>query len=166
MPAIISLLENRSIDLLKPKSDDIFIEDIAGGLSKLCRFNGQILDFYSVAQHSCICVDLARQSSITDNKLLMAILLHDASEAYCGDVIKPLKNVIGKKYEYIEKKITRAIEKKFDIKIIDNKDIIKKFDIFVYNIEKKLKVKKSVIKCLSHNKAYYRFMKYFGELSE
>ena len=166
MPAIINLLENRSIDLLKPKPEDIFIEDIAGGLSKLCRFNGQIKDFYSLAQHSCICVDLARQSSIVDNKLLMAILLHDASEAYCGDVIKPLKNVIGKKYEFIEKRITRAIEKRFNVNIIDNKDTIKKFDVFIYNIEKKLKTNKDAIKCLSHSKAYRRFMKYFGELND
>lgn len=166
MPAIISLIGNRSIDLLNPKPEDIFIEDIACALSKLCRFNGHILEFYCVAQHSCICVDLARKAGIEDKTLLLSILLHDASEAYCGDVIKPLKNIIGKKYEIIESRITRAIDKKFKTKIIKEHDTIKLFDVVSYNLEKRLKKEKIAIKCLSHKKSYNKFMKYFGELSE
>lgn len=166
MPAIINLLEDRTIDLLNPKPEDIHIEDIACGLSKICRFNGQIKEFYCVAQHSCICVDLAKRAGIEDKILLLSILLHDASEAYCGDVIKPLKNIIGKKYEVIESRITKAIDKKFKTRIVKDHDTIKIFDVVSYNLEKKLKTSKVAIKCLSHRKSYNKFMKYFGELNE
>lgn len=166
MPAIITLLNDRIIDLLDPSPKDIFIEDIATGLSKLCRFNGQILDFYSVAQHCCMCVDLAKQTGIEDKTILLSILLHDASEAYCGDVIKPLKNIIGKKYENIESKITKSIDKKFKTKIIKEHDTIKLFDVVAYNIEKELKFNKNTIKCLNHSNSYKKFMKYFKELYE
>jgi uncharacterized protein len=73
-------------------SDDlsqINIEDIAAHLSKICRFNGACKDFYSVAQH---CVLISEELIIYEPKIQMFGLLHDAAEAYMGDIIRPLKN--------------------------------------------------------------------------
>ena len=70
---------------LEPRIDDVDIEDIAHGLAYQCRFNGQTNAFYSVAQHSLIV------AALVPEELRFAALLHDAAEAYLGDMVKPLK---------------------------------------------------------------------------
>lgn len=77
----------RRVDPFNPRIQDINIHDIAAGLSKICRFNGQCLEFYSVAQHSVIL------SHCVPNSLAMYALLHDAEEAYLGDFQRPLKHL-------------------------------------------------------------------------
>lgn len=72
---------------LQPQLDRIHIEDIAHGLSMICRFGGHSREFYSVAEHS-VYVSLA-----CDPADAMAGLLHDAAEAYVGDMIRPLKHM-------------------------------------------------------------------------
>ena len=71
--------------LTDPRIDDVAIEDIAHGLAYECRFNGQTSAFYSVAQHSLMVL------SLVPKKLQFQALLHDAAEAYLGDMVKPLK---------------------------------------------------------------------------
>ena len=95
------------IHLLHPKPEMFIIEDIAGTLSKICRFGGHVSAFYSVAQHSVIMAAMAPQA------IKKEALFHDASEAYLGDVIKPLKVILGRRYENLEKAFTAAISKKF-----------------------------------------------------
>ncbi len=85
-----------------PTADMIRIEDIGHALSMICRFGGQAREFYSVAQHSLLVAELAPQEFAFD------ALLHDASEAYCGDMVRPLKNLLPG-YREIEEKIHRAI---------------------------------------------------------
>lgn len=77
--------------VLDPQIDDIDIFDIAHALSMIARANGHFSQFYSVAQHSVSCALEAfeREYSV---KVCLACLLHDASEAYMGDLIRPLKN--------------------------------------------------------------------------
>lgn len=84
------------------------IEDIAHSLSQLCRFNGHCKDFYSVAQHSCILAEHV------DPELRLIALLHDAAEAYIGDITRPVKGLIPQIKE-IEDHIHRQISANFGI---------------------------------------------------
>lgn len=102
---------------LDPQTEDINIKDIAHGLSNQCRFNGHSKEFYSVAQH-CILV-----SKITKSDQSLAALLHDASEAYIGDIVSPLKRFLPKEFKEIEVKIEEIINKKFNITNIDHNHI-------------------------------------------
>lgn len=85
------------------------IKDIAIGLSNICRFGGQIREHYNVAQHSLIVTSLAPE------RLKKVALMHDAAEAYIGDVIKPLKVILGYNYKAIENEFERIIFSKFGI---------------------------------------------------
>ena len=75
--------------LLNPTIDHVFVMDIAEALSKQCRFNGQMTSFYSVAQHSCIVMNLL------PDEIKPYGLLHDAHEAYMGDITSPVKSAIN-----------------------------------------------------------------------
>lgn len=94
-------------DLANPKPEQITIEDIAGALSKVCRFGGQCEKFYSVAEHSYHCSKIAKASPL-------ALLLHDAAEAYTGDIVKPLKNMLPE-FSVIESRIEAVIAAKFGV---------------------------------------------------
>jgi uncharacterized protein len=98
------------IDLNNPHPSEININDIAHALSHICRFGGHAGTFYSVAQHCCLVTGMVPVEA------KRVALLHDASEAYLGDVIKPLKNMIGKEYEIIEERFTNTIFDRFEIK--------------------------------------------------
>ena len=76
----------RQLDLGNPRPADVCLEDVACGLSKICRYNGQIDLFYSVAQHACLVAELVR------SELAYPALNHDDSEAYTGDVSSKLKH--------------------------------------------------------------------------
>lgn len=103
----------------------ILVEDIAHSLSLQCRFNGHTNEFYSVAEHSVYVAELAdmymqRQGNgIADPKILLTALLHDAHEAYLGDVISPVKAVLGTSYSLLEDRINRVIEDRFGIEFLD-----------------------------------------------
>jgi len=86
------------------------IEEIASALSNICRFNGHLKYFYSVAQHSVIV------SNIVPPKLALEALLHDAAEAYVGDTITPLKNA-GPGFKALEAQIDDKIRAQFGLPI-------------------------------------------------
>lgn len=89
----------------------IRIEDIARALSNQCRFLGHVKGYYSVAQHSILVANwVAGQPDITSDEVLWA-LLHDASEAYLGDLITPLKMhpLIGDGYRVAERRLMRQV---------------------------------------------------------
>jgi len=109
-----------NLHVTEPEPEQICIEDIARGLSRACRFNGQAHDFYSVAQH---CVLAFRWAEMTEEldiyhkqvpDILLQILLHDAAEAYLGDVPTPLKIHLPH-FCQIEEKLLQTIFKKYDL---------------------------------------------------
>ncbi|WP_236217071.1 phosphohydrolase [Pseudomonas rhodesiae] len=100
----------QQFDLLRPTAAMIKPVDIAHALSRLCRFNGHTRAHYSVAQHSLIVASLVP----TEHQLVA--LLHDAPEAYIGDMTRPLKTVMPE-YQYVENQIWLAVCERFDIQI-------------------------------------------------
>ncbi|TPE52605.1 metal-dependent phosphohydrolase [Amaricoccus solimangrovi] len=89
------------------------IPEIATALSRLVRFNGWGPRFYSVAEHSIFCDEIAREAGIPA-RFRRAVLMHDAAEVYCGDNIRPLKALIPD-LERLEQGVARAIAERFDL---------------------------------------------------
>jgi len=106
---VFNTVSGQVVDLHKPTPEMIHIEDIARALSKICRFGGHTRKFYSVAQHSVLV------SNLLPPVLMLDGLLHDATEAYVGDVIKPLKVLISDVYDKIEERFACAIARKFGL---------------------------------------------------
>lgn len=105
----------RLIDLYDPDPDDFDIRDIALGLSNIHRFNGQTRPGYSVAQHSVLVAMMF--NGMNDARLQLAALLHDAHEAYTGDIVRPVKGMkeLKQPISEIEDRVTAAIFDRFGI---------------------------------------------------
>ena len=97
--------------LLDPQSEDIEIEDIAHSLAQQNRFNGHTLFPYSVAQHSVLACDIVGDG---DARLALTTLLHDATEAFIGDMVSPLKSQ-DTFFKTVEDNVWVAIAEKFDL---------------------------------------------------
>ncbi|SFP49822.1 hypothetical protein SAMN03159489_01053 [Pseudomonas sp. NFPP07] len=98
----------RQFDLLNPTAAMVTPYDIAHALAHLCRFNGHTRQHYSVAQHSLLVADLCPE------KHQLAALLHDATEAYIGNMVRPLKQVMPQ-YRQVEETIWQAICDRFNL---------------------------------------------------
>ncbi|PMY63156.1 MULTISPECIES: phosphohydrolase [Pseudomonas] len=98
----------KRFDLFKVDADLIDLRDISHSLAHLCRFNGHTREFYSVAQHSCIVAELVPE------KYKLAALLHDATEAYLGDMTRPLKQWMPY-YRGVEDTIRERICERFNL---------------------------------------------------
>jgi 5'-deoxynucleotidase YfbR-like HD superfamily hydrolase len=112
------MLSGRRLDLLDPSPLDVEVEDIAHGLARVARWNGQTIGehIFSVAQHSLLVEALARQKSPRlDARGRIAVLLHDAPEYVIGDMISPFKAVIGDSYKAVEKRLLGAIHLRFGL---------------------------------------------------
>jgi uncharacterized protein len=112
------MLSGRRLDLLDPSPLDIEIEDIAHGLARVARWNGQTTGAYifSVAQHTLLVAAIAQQRlGHVDRRLGLALLLHDAPEYVIGDMISPFKAVIGDSYKSTEKRLLTAIYRRFGL---------------------------------------------------
>jgi len=112
------MLSGRRLDLLDPSPLDIEIEDIAHGLARVARWNGQTngANIFSVAQHALLVEALARAKvPRLDAKGRLAVLLHDAPEYVIGDMISPFKAVIGDSYKAVEHRLLAAIHLRFGL---------------------------------------------------
>lgn len=112
------MLSGRRLEILDPSPLDVELGDIAHGIARVARWNGQTHgDFpYSVAQHCCLVEAIAAQMEpALDSKARLAILLHDASEYVVGDVITPLKTALGEQFRLIEARLQRAIYMAFGL---------------------------------------------------
>ncbi|MDN2567159.1 HD family hydrolase [Aquibium sp. A9E412] len=112
------MLSGRRLDLLDPSPLDVEIEDIAHGLARVSRWNGQTFGdhAFSVAQH-CLLVEAVFRSGSgdTDPSEALAALLHDAPEYVIGDMISPFKAVVGGGYKTVERRLQRAIHMRFSL---------------------------------------------------
>lgn len=108
---------------LDPRVGDFSLNDIAHGLAYTCRWGGQVDQFFSVAEHSVIVSRYVRP------ELRLAALLHDAAEAFVGDIPRPLKRILGANYKLIEDRTQTVIAMQYgfdkemhpQIKEIDNR---------------------------------------------
>ncbi len=92
-PYVIDTASGVRLDLDDPRPEDVRIEDVARGLSKICRFGAQPIEYYSVAQHALLVRQLVREAGHPE--LALAALHHDSHEAYLCDIPKPLKRKIS-----------------------------------------------------------------------
>ncbi|WP_306027157.1 HD family hydrolase [Stappia sp. MMSF_3263] len=115
------MLSGRRLDLLDPSPLDVEIEDIAHGLARVARWNGQTVGdhAFSVAEHSLLVEKLARrlQPGLSADERL-CVLLHDAPEYVIGDMISPFKAVMGGNYKEIEARLQAAIHLRFALPAI------------------------------------------------
>lgn len=111
------MLSGRRLDLLDPSPLDVEIEDIAHGLARVARWNGQTegAHIFSVAQHCLLVETIARQRARLDRASRLGILLHDAPEYVIGDMISPFKAVIGDAYKAVEARLLAAIHLRFGL---------------------------------------------------
>jgi 5'-deoxynucleotidase YfbR-like HD superfamily hydrolase len=112
------MLSGRRLDLLDPSPLDVEIEDIAHGLARVARWNGQTkgAHIFSVAQHSLLVEAISRQQNPNlDRAWRLAVLLHDAPEYVIGDPISPFKAVIGGDYKPVEARLLSAISIRFGL---------------------------------------------------
>jgi hypothetical protein len=155
---------------LDPRPQEIHIEDIAWALAHMCRYGGHCSRFYSVAEHSVLV------SQVCPPEHALAGLLHDASEAYCVDVPRPLKRSQAGNAD-IEERLWQAIASRFNlspelpasVKAADNAVLLAEKPVlmgtkYVWSIPgEPANVK---IRCLSPDQATNLFFDRFRELTE
>jgi len=112
------MLSGRRLNLLDPSPLDVELSDIAHGLARVARWNGQTIGdhAFSVEQHCVVVEEIALMlKPDLDIQWRMAILLHDAPEYVIGDMISPFKNVMGGTYKAVEERLHHAIHQAFDL---------------------------------------------------
>jgi len=135
----IQTFSGRKPSLANPTYDDIHIDDISHALSNICRFTGHCRNFYSVAQHSVIGANFAIKE-YKDDTLARLFLLHDASEAYLGDLSRPTKRLIRIEtseagiYELYEDRWSDLIYRKFGFV----SDLVKQYKAKITEIDMRM----------------------------
>jgi 5'-deoxynucleotidase YfbR-like HD superfamily hydrolase len=112
------MLSGRRLDLLDPSPLDVEIEDIAHGLARVARWNGQTNGPYvfSVAQHALLVEAISRKlAPNVDRRWRRAVLLHDAPEYVIGDLISPFKAVLSDDYKKVEARLLHAVSLRFGL---------------------------------------------------
>lgn len=157
-----NVFSGHRIDPLYIKEDDIHLEDIAHALSLICRGNGHIKYFYSLAQHSLNCAKEAQRRGYSKH-VVLSCLFHDASETYMSDLITPIKKQM-KEYQVIEDQLLETIFQAFHIQLKNEEKLIwKEMDHLLLEAELKemmpLEENRSTVTLISVpdlNEHYYR----------
>ncbi|HTO29965.1 MAG TPA: HD family hydrolase [Pararhizobium sp.] len=127
------MLSGRRLDLLDPSPLDVELSDIAHGLARVARWNGQTNGnhAFSVAQHSLVVEEIFRRQYEGTAEECQTALLHDAPEYVIGDMISPFKAVVGGGYKVVEKRLEGAIHIRFGLPVTTSAELkakIKKAD--------------------------------------
>ena len=126
------MLSGRRLDLIDPSPVDIEIADIAHGLARVARWNGQTKgpEIFSVAQHSLLVEALFAASDILPSgKARLTALLHDAPEYVIGDMISPFKAAVGGDYKLVEARLKRAVLIRFGLPAEPRDDLDRRIKI-------------------------------------
>lgn len=123
----ITTFTGKHFNPINPSLEDIDMKDIAHSLSLICRASGHVKYFYSVAQHSIACYIEAKTRGYSE-RIQLGCLLHDASEAYLSDIIRPIKPKLSE-YLVIEDKLQEIIWNKFLDKPLSKSEKEKIFEI-------------------------------------
>jgi 5'-deoxynucleotidase YfbR-like HD superfamily hydrolase len=122
------MLSGRRLDLLDPSPLDVELSDIAHGLARVARWNGQTRGDYpfSVAQHSVLVLELYRAvNPDADAKSQLYAVLHDAPEYVMGDIISPFKAAMGGNYKEVENRLLGAVHLHFSLPAIPSQGVQK-----------------------------------------
>lgn len=122
------MLSGRRLDILDPSPLDVEIGDIAHGLARVARWNGQTKgDYaYSVAQHSVLVLDLFQNHNPGASAAAsLHALLHDAPEYVMGDIISPFKAAMGGNYKEVENRLLAAIHVRFSLSAVPPATLVK-----------------------------------------
>lgn len=125
----IQTYSGKKFDFLNPTEASFDLQDIAHSLSCLCRFNGHTQRFYSVAEHCVV------MSGLVSPEAAQGALMHDAAEAYIGDISTPLKNQAPKLCD-LETDILTAICARFNINYATTRGEIKHADLRMLETER------------------------------
>lgn len=117
MSSEIVTFTGRVVDPLDLRPDKVNIIDIAHSLSLQCRFTGHVKWHYSVGQHSVLCAEFGRARLKVDKQVQLELLLHDASEAYCADLARPVKHAagLGDAFRAVEDRIQKVVAERFGL---------------------------------------------------
>jgi len=117
---------NREIDVLNPEGFKVDIADVIRALPKINRFNGQTNRPYSVASHSLMCEKIAFELfGLSEPHLSLAVMFHDASEAYVGDIVRPIKSSF-QGFSALEARIMKKVYYELGFKENELKDVYNK----------------------------------------
>jgi hypothetical protein len=106
-----------AFELGRPRAGDVKLDDIAHHLSLINRFNGATSRPYSVAEHSLLVAEIFERHLGMHNPVArMAALMHDAHEAYLGDLISPVKRHLGEECRVLEASLERAVQERYGLR--------------------------------------------------
>jgi hypothetical protein len=131
IPLTLPTFSGKSFSVIDPQEKDICIEDIAHGLSNVCRYSGQCPRFYSVAEHSYL-MTIYALANIPKKLNPLSVLLHDGSEAYIADMPNYIKGYLPT-YKAFEEDIMIQIGAKFNCSFDDPR--IKELDLAILKTE-------------------------------
>ena len=125
------MLSGRRLDLIDPSPLDVEIGDIAHGLARVARWNGQTKgpEIFSVAQHSLLVEALFAARDVASPQARLAALLHDAPEYVIGDMISPFKAAVGGDYKLVEARLMRAVLIRFGLTADPSEDLERRIKV-------------------------------------
>ncbi|HEY6734378.1 MAG TPA: HD family hydrolase [Roseiarcus sp.] len=125
------MLSGRRLDLIDPSPLDVEIADIAHGLARVARWNGQTKgpEIFSVAQHSLLVEALFAAGDVASPQARLAALLHDAPEYVIGDMISPFKAAVGGDYKLVEARLKRAVLIRFGLTAQPSEDLERRIKV-------------------------------------
>lgn len=159
---IILTLTGKHFNLFEPAPEMIDIRDIASGLSNKGHFSGLTPSYFLIAQHCVmVCDEFAFWDFFVNPKLKLLALLHDAAEAYIGDMIKPLKVKLPS-FAEVEENIMKAICAKYGMDY-SSLHLIKATDLFIQEVEYNAFYREGRITYLNPEQARKIFLDHFNE---